>query len=144
MNILLLILTIITIVIFFRAEVSGLLAKINKFPYVLICVALFFINYLLLLNDSLIDHLVILMDHNLHNIKLLIFKILNHFLSFKQVDFLADVIFKGIILGFCIFYPYYYKKKFHSIVYFTQNFSVQVAYYFLILFFCLFFARFNI
>jgi hypothetical protein len=144
MNTLLLILTIITIIIFFRAEVLGLLEKFNKFPYLLVCLTLFFVNYLLLLNDSLLDHLILVVDHNLHHFKTFIFNILNHFLSFKQVDFLSDILLRGIILGFCIFYPYYYQKKFHSVVYLSQNYSVQMSYYFLTLFFCLFFARFDI
>lgn len=141
MHLVVLILILFTTIIFFRDDFFIFLKKFEKYSFLLMNFLLLSISYELFMSSELISHFLQFINHNLLNFKYLIFKLLSHLLSYQQIDRLSDYVLRALVLGFCIFYPYRYRRKFSSLIYKQQSFWVNLVYKFFLVFLCLFFAK---
>lgn len=139
-----LVLTLLMVIIFFRLEIAKFLSPYQKYTHLIVSCLLISLGYLFTIYDSYVDTFILVVQHDIQLLKHLVNQFLNHLFFHHYVDEFSDYIFRGLILGYFIFYPYKYKKKFPSMVYKTQNDYVNMFYIFLIILFCLFCGRFGI
>lgn len=137
-------LTILMVVIFFRLEIVKFFRPYLKYNQLMVPVCLIGLSYMFTVNDSFVDTFILVVEHNIQLLKHMINQLFNSVYFHSYIEELSDYIFRGLILGFLMFYPYRYKKKFSSIVYATQTNCVNTIYIFSIVVFCLFCGRFGI
>jgi hypothetical protein len=132
------------VVIFFRLEIAKFLNPYLKYSHLIVTVFLISLSYLIIVNDSYVDTFILVVEHNIQLLKHSVNQFFNHVFFHHYIVEFSDYIFRGLILGYLIFYPYKYKKKFPSSVYKAQNNYVNMFYIFFIVLFCLFCGRFGI
>jgi len=132
------------VVIFFRLEIVKFFRPYLKYNQLMVPVCLIGLSYMFTVNDSFVDTFILVVEHNIQLLKHMINQLFNSVYFHSYIEELSDYIFRGLILGFLMFYPYRYKKKFSSIVYATQTNCVNTIYIFSIVVFCLFCGRFGI
>ena len=137
-------LVVLTISVLFRTELVKFFRRFQKYNYLFLCLLLVLINYLIITCDKSIHNLIVFIKYNIQSFRHVIFALMHHVISFQNTEVLTDLMVRLVVLGFFIFYPYYYQKKCNSFAYKSQIYSMNMIYAFLTLIFCLIFACLDI
>ena len=130
--------------IFFRDDIFKILKPLQDYTFVLVFILLIVLGYWLIYYELKVSRFITVIQFDIHQLSQIVYRFFNKITGFEYLELITDLIFRALILGFFIFYPYFYEKKHTKIVYQTQIFSVHVIYAFLSLIFCMFCARFGI
>ena len=129
-----------TIVVLYRTEFIRFLQRFKKYRYLFLCLLLVQISYLIIIYDAHIHSLIVFFQYNIHSFRNVVFSIMHHVISFQNLEVLTDLTVRLVVLAYCIFYPYYYKKKYNNFAYKSQIRSMNMIHAFLALVFCMIFA----
>lgn len=126
-----------TIAVLCRTELIGFLQRFRKYRYLFLSLLLVQINYLIIIYDASIHNFIVFVQYNIHSFRQVVFSLMNHVISFQNLEVLTDLMVRLVVLSYCIFYPYYYKKKYNNFAYKSQIHSMNVIHVFLALVFCM-------
>ena len=137
-------LVVLTTSVLFRTELVKFFRRFQKYNYLFLCLLLVFINYLIIACHKSIHNLIVFLKYNIDSFRHEMFALMQHVISFQNLEVLTDLMVRLVILGFFIFYPYYYQKKCNSFAYKTQIYSIKMIYAFLTLIFSMIFSCLDI
>ena len=126
-----------TIAVLYRTEFIRFLQRFKKYRYLFLGLLLVQINYLIIIYDARIHNLIVFVQYNIHSFRRVVFSLMHHFISFQNLEVLTDLTVRLVVLAYCVFYPYYYKKKYNNFAYKSQIHSMNVIHRFLALVFCM-------
>lgn len=133
MLLLFILVAILSIGAFFNEEIKRAIKKINKVPYLFNVSMVLLLTHFTYSNIDIVDNFLQLMQYHLNHFLKWMFDLIIPYMSAEQAVFITKFFLKFFCLAIWVFYPYYYKKNLHSMVYASEILTIKVICAFILL-----------
>ena len=118
---------------FFHEEIKRTFKKMNKVPYLFSITMVLLLTHLTFSNIATVDNFITVMQYHLNHFLKWVFTLIYPFMAPEYAIFITKFVLKFICIGIWVFYPYYYQRNLHHLVYASEILTVKVICAFILL-----------
>lgn len=123
----------ISFAMFFRDDLARLINRLDNIPYFFNVVIAFSLTHLMFSNYDAMGSFLVMMQYHLNIMLAWLYSFFISWMSQEMAEFCTKSLIKLSVISTLVFYPYYYKNKYKSIIYAEQVDTINMTFIYCLL-----------